>query len=532
MFIITAIASLALFLYGIDHLNSGLSKLFSEQIKKFLHLASKSVLWAILIGCVVTILIQNSNTPVVMLMGFVSSRLVDLKGAAGVILGADIGSTLTVQLLSFNIYSAGLFLIATGFLLRIFLKGQKADAVASFLTGLGFVLFSMKLMSDILGNINPEQSNFIKMIAINPYSGFILSLILTSIIQSSAATIGIAISLGNVGIINLSHAIPIILGANVGTCSTAVFTMFKADQAGKRVAIAHLLFKVIGVIIVVVFFKPFLILAELTSRDIAHQIANAHTIFNILITVVFAPFITPVVQFFEKYIKIGKDISLPDKPYYLDESAIKTPSIAFDYALKEIVRLGEYVYSMFALSYEALSKNDLWSLYELEAMNRSVERLASAIKLYIVRVSPPAGLSKQEANRQFELLTYVKNFEVISSIISQNLCSEIENKTTKGFKLSDEGWHEIREYFHEVMDFFYDIISNLKGDASKPVPALRERKKQFSQKELLLLRRHLERLHKGYSESIETSAMHIEIVSILRRIASQLAYMVEPISLS
>ena len=531
MFIITAIAALALFLYGIDLINSGLSKLFSEQIKKFLSLASKSVLGAILIGGVVTILIQNSNTPVVMLMGFATSRLIDLRGAIGVILGADIGSTLTVQLLSFNLYGFGLFLIAAGFLTGIIVKGPKARAAASFFTGLGFILFSMNMLNELMGRIDPQQSGLIKLVLHNPLIGFTVSLVLTSIIQSSAATIGIAISLANAGFINLTHAMPIILGANIGTCSTAIFAMFKSDQAGRRVAIAHLLFKVIGVVIVAVLFKPFLLLTSSTSADVAHQIANAHTLFNIFITVIFAPFASVVAGFFEKHVTTGREIEFPDKPRYLDESVLSTPSLAFEYALKEVVRLANYVYTMMGISYNALSKNDLWSSNELNAMDDAVESLASKIKLYVVRVSAPKGMTQAEASYQFELITYVKNFEVISSIISQNLSSEIEKKTISGYRLSDEGWMEVRGYFQEVMMFFKDIVSAIGSDNPDTGLALREKKKQLAQEELMLLKHHLERLNKRYTESIETSAMHIEIVSILRHISSQLAYMVKPINL-
>ncbi len=531
MFIITAIAALALFLYGIDLINSSLSKLFSEQIKKFLTLASKSVLGAILIGGVVTILIQNSNTPVVMLMGFATSRLIDLRGAIGVILGADIGSTLTVQLLSFNLYGFGLFLIAAGFLTGIIVKGPKARAVASFFTGLGFILFSMNLLNKLMGTIEPQHSGLLRLVLHDPFVGFTVSLLLTSVIQSSAATIGITISLANAGLVDLAHALPIILGANIGTCSTAVFAMFRADRAGRRVAIAHLTFKVIGVIIIALFFDPFVHLMSATSATVAHQIANAHTLFNILITIVIAPFAAVVSRVFDRYVKTGKELELPGIPRYLDDSVLSTPSLAFDYALKEIVRLAQYVYSMLTISYGALSKNDLWSSNELNAMDDAVESLASKIKLYTVRVSAPTELTQAEASYQFELITYVKNFEVISSIISQNLSSEIEKKTIGGYRLSDEGWLEIKGYFDEVMQFFRDIVAAIGSNDSGMDAALRERKKKLAQEELLLLKHHLGRLNKQYAESIETSAMHIEIVSILRHITSQLAYMVKPINL-
>ncbi len=531
MFIITSLAALALFLFGIDLINSGLSKLFSEQIKKFLSLASKSVLGAILIGGVVTVLIQNSNTPVVMLMGFATSRLIDLRGAIGVILGADIGSTLTVQILSFNLYGFGLFLIAAGFLIRMIVRGPKAGAAASFFTGLGFIFFSMNLLNNLLGTIDPQQSGLIKLVLHNPFIGFAVSLVLTSVIQSSAATIGIAISLANAGFLNLTGALPIILGANIGTCSTAVVALFRADRAGRRVAIAHVLFKVVGVIIVALLFHSFIRLTSAIPGNVAHQIANAHTLFNIMITLIIAPFAGTVARFFDRYVKTGKELELPGIPRYLDESVLSTPSLAFDYALKEIVRLAQYVASMLAISYSALSKNDLWSSNELNAMDDAVESLASKIKLYAVRVSAPTGLTQAEASSQFELITYVKNFEVISSIISQNLSSEIEKKTIGGYRLSDEGWLEIKAYFSEVMQFFKDIVAAIGNDDPGVNTALRERKKKLAQEELLLLKHHLGRLNKQNAESIETSAMHIEIVSILRHITSQLAYMVKPITL-
>lgn len=529
MFIITAVAGLALFLYGIDLINSGLSKLFSERIKRFLHLASKSVIWAIIIGVLVTILIQNSNTPVVMLMGFATSRLVDLKGAMGIILGADIGSTLTVQLISFNLYDLGLFLIAAGFLISIFIKDQRAKAASSFFTGLGFILFSMKLMAMVADTAGPYQLGIGKFILHNPYMAFFSSLLLTSVIQSSAATIGLAISFANTGILNLDHAMPIILGANIGTCSTALFAMYRADQAGRRIAVTHLLFKVIGVIIIVALYRPFILLIHYTSNDVARQIANAHTLFNIVITFIFAPFASTAARIFEKYIKTGKQIELPDKPQYLDESALSTPPIAFDYALKEIIRLADYIYKMLEISYTSLSHNDLWNINELDAMNIAVEKLASHIKLYLAHVSASKTLSEDDASQQFELITYLKNLEVISDIINQNLSSEIEKKTAGQYRLSEEGWQEIRQYFQDVMKFYQDVISAIGGEKADGED-FAERKRQLSQTELLLLKHHLERLNKGYKESIETSAIHIEIVSILRRIVSQLSYMVEPVN--
>lgn len=530
IFIITVVAALALFLYGIDLINSGLNKLFSEQIKRFLHIASKSVLWAIIIGAVVTVLIQNSNTPVVMLMGFATSRIIDIKGAIGIILGADIGSTLTVQLISFNLYNLGLFLIASGFLIGIFTQGQKAKAVSSFLTGLGFIFFSMKLLNNSLNAVHSQQGDTVKLVLHNPYISFAVSLVLTSIIQNSAATIGIAISLAHTGLITLPYALPIILGANIGTCSTALFAMFKADQAGRRVAIIHLLFKVTGVILIALFYKPFLLLASSTSSSVVHQIANAHTLFNVIITFMFAPFASAAARFFEKHIKTGKEIELPDKPKYLDESALPTPPIAFDYALKEIIRLANYVYSMLAIAYASIAHNNLWNINELDAMNLAVEKLASHIKIYLTHISAAEKLTEEDASRQFELITYIKNFEVISNIISQNLSSVVERKSTEHYRLSEEGWNEIKDYFQEVMKFFKDSIAALETDNPAMDALLRVKKKQLAQEELVLLKHHLERLKKGYAESMETSALHIEIVSIFRRISSQLAYMVKSVN--
>ncbi len=529
IFLITSIAALGIFLYGIDLINAGLSKLFSEQIKRFLSVASKSVLWAIIIGTVVTVLIQNSNTPVVMLMGFATSRLIDLKGAMGIILGADIGSTLTVQLISFNLYELGLVLIASGFLIGVFARDSKVKAVSGFLTGLGFILFSMDMLNGILAGVRSRDGGLLVLVLHDPYLSFTVSLLLTSVVQSSAATIGIAISLANAGLIGLNGAMPIILGANIGTCSTALFAMSRADQAGRRVAIIHLLFKVAGVVVVVVLFKPFIQLISFTASGVAHQIANAHTLFNVLITLIFAPFASTAARFFEAHIKTGRELSLPDRPQFLDESVVTTPPIAFHYALKEIVRLGEYVYRMFEISYTSIAHNVLWSINELDAMNGAVERLASAIKLYLVRVSASKGLTEEFAAQQFELVRYLKNFEVISDIICQNMSSEIEKKTIEQHRLSEEGWAEIRHYYQEVMTFYREVMTVIES-GSRDTTIVAAKRGELSRAELVLLKHHLERLNKGYRESLETSALHIEIVSNLRRIVSQLSSMIETMS--
>lgn len=527
MFFVTAVAGLAIFLFGIDLINAGLSKLFSERIKRFLDLSSKSIVWAVVIGGIVTVLIQNSNTPVVMLMGFATSRLVDLKGAMGIILGADIGSTLTVQLISFNLYDAGLVLIAAGFLIGVFIKDQRAKAASSFFTGLGFILFSMKLLTMVSSLASPHQLSVSRFLLHNPYVTFFSSLVLTSIIQSSAATIGLAISFANMGMLNLQSALPIILGANIGTCSTALFAMYRADVNGRRVAVIHLLFKVTGVVLVLLFYKPFLILSQMTAHSVAHQIANAHTFFNVFITLVLAPLASPLSRFLVKHIKIGREVQVPDTPLYLDESALSTPPIAFHYALKEIVRLADYIYGMLEVSYTSLSHNNLWNINELDARNIAVERLASKIKLYLAHLSGAKNLEEKDAARQFGLIRYLKNLEVISDIISENLSSEIVKKTTGQYRLSEEGWGEVRRYFRDVMQFYRDVLSAIEG-GKVDSPAFAERKRLFSQTELLLLKHHLERLNKGYRESIETSAIHIELISTLRHIVSQLSYMVEP----
>ncbi|MCL4478945.1 MAG: Na/Pi cotransporter family protein [Deltaproteobacteria bacterium] len=525
--LITSIGSLALFLYGIDLINSSLNKLFREQIKELLQRASKNILWAVIIGGVVTILIQNSNTPIVMLMGFATSRLIDLKGAIGIILGADMGTTLTVQIISFNLYGYAIWFIASGFVLGVFIKEQRVQALSRFLTGFGFIFFSMMLLTNVSKNITPGN-RIIEIFIRNPLIGFFSSLALTTVIQNSAATIGLAISMVHGGTINLSQALPIVFGANVGTCSTAVFAMFKADEQGRRVAIMHLAFKIAGVLIIVLLYKPFIDIVRLSAHSVTHQIANAHTLFNIVITLFFAPLAKPISGFFERYVKAGKKVELPSKPKYLDMSALATPDIAYDYALKEIVRLGVYVKEMLENSYKALSANNLWGINELKAQNQAVEELSYQIKLYLTHVSTSLQLSSDETSRQFELINYLKNLEVISDIIGQNLSNNIEKKTVEKHRLSEEGWQEIKNFFYGVIGFFADVLNAVEKDDKNLMKQCIEKKNQLAQTELVLLRSHLNRLNKGYEESIDTSALHIEIVSGLRRIVSQLAYMVRP----
>ena len=249
-----------------------------------------------LVGVLATFLIQSSTATTIILVSLVGANLMTLAQSIGVILGADVGTTLTVQLIAFKITSYALLFIALGFALSFIAKRPRMKYLGQIIMGFGFVFYGIHIMTATVEPLREYEAVREMLIAFgrNPFLGLVVAALFTVITNSSAATIGLVFSLALQGLVPLEAAIPLILGANVGTCSTALLATIGAPTDAKRVGVAHVLFKLLGVILIIPFIGPFAELVRLTSTDAARQIANAHTLFNVGIAVVFLPFARPL----------------------------------------------------------------------------------------------------------------------------------------------------------------------------------------------------------------------------------------------
>jgi|GEM_PF-63319 len=355
------LGGIALFMYGMQLMGDGLQKAAGAKLQKILEAMTGVLAMGILLGAVVTAVLQASGATTVMTVGLVNAGLLTLKQGFGIIMGANIGTTMTAQLIAFKLSDYITILIFIGFLMQLLARKSRTKYLGQVMLGFGILMLGMDMMGKAVMPLRNYSGfvHFIEVFSSNPLLGIGIGMIMTVLIQSSSATIGILIAMAGQGLIPLEGAIPVLLGDNIGTCITAVLASLRANLTAKRVAAAHVMFNVIGSIIFVIlmpFFIKFVLLVS-PDGDIARQIANAHSAFNILNTLLFMPFVNPFIKLVEKIVP-GKAEIISMRPVYLDKNMLNTPSIAISLAVKEVVRMGELARKDVRLGMEAIQSFD------------------------------------------------------------------------------------------------------------------------------------------------------------------------------
>jgi phosphate:Na+ symporter len=530
MILISLFGGMLLLLYGIKLLNDGLQEAAGSKIRSLLRSITSNRFTAVGGGAFITGLIQSSSATSVMLVGFVSAGLMSFRQTLAVILGADIGATLTVQLIAFHVYDYAVLLIGIGLSFFLFTKRLLYRNIGQGLLGFGFVFLSLKIMIDAM---TPLQGNdlfrqvFIALTD-SPAIGIVLSAGVTALIHSSAATIGIALALATSGMIPLHAAINIILGANIGTCATALIASLRSPAEAQRVAWAHVLFKVVGVLLFLPFLGPFEQLVTSTTPDPARQIANANTLFNVIMALVFLPFI----GLFSKLImKI-----LPEKaeekkfgPLYLDDHVLGTPSLALGQATREALRASDIVKEMLKDAVKVFQSDDPDTIASIKSKDNLIDLLDRHIRLYITRLSS-SHLTESQSRRAMAVLEISRNLESIGDIIDRNVMPLAMKRISKGITFSQEGMDEIIRFHEKVMENFDTAISAFAGHDRDLSDTVLRNKEEIGILERELVQAHLDRLRKGFRESIETSHIHLDLIGNLARINSLITHIIYPIA--
>ena len=331
LMITSLFGGLGMFLYGMEMMSDGMKVAAGNKMRSILEKLTSNRLLAVGVGAFVTMVIQSSSATTVMLVSFVNSGLLTFIQGLGVILGSNIGSTITAQIVAFKVTDYALALVAAGALMALFSKKDSTKNIGFVILGFGLLFYGMKVMSDTMKPLRSNPAfNDILISLENPFMGILAGAVFTALIQSSSATTGIVITLASGGSITLEAGIPLIFGANVGTCITALLAGLNASKEAKRVAIAHVTFNLTGVLLFCFWIPTFSEFISKTSIDIPRQIANAHTIFNILATVVFIPFTPLVGRLIIKYFpdeKKDRDITKP-AVMHLNDDVLDTPTVA------------------------------------------------------------------------------------------------------------------------------------------------------------------------------------------------------------
>ena len=511
----------ALLLYGVRLVGEGLQRAAGTRLRHVLSTLTGNRLKALAVGAGVTAVLQSSSATTVMLVGFASAGLLSFRQTIGVILGADVGTTVTVQLLAFDLLAVSPLVVFVGWVTWTIGRGT-VRYIGQAVLGFGFLFLGMKLVSDGTAPLATSGlfRDMLTALTGQPLILLLVAAVFTALVRSSAAVIGLALSLAASGLMPLSSAIPIIFGANIGTAATALFAAIGQNAEALRVAAAHAAFKVIGVILFVPFAGLFTDLVARTAPDVPRQIANAHTLFNVILAAVFLPFTNVAADLFTRLVPDRTTTSTG--AIYLNTQTIDTPAVALGQALRETLRMGDVVIQSLRDSLAVLEHNDERLLREVIARDDVIDRLEEDIKQFLIDVGQQQ-LTEEQAERETALIFVIANLEEIGDVIEKNLMELAAKKIAGHHVFSQQGWSEIRELHAKVLENIELAMSALASNDATIAEKIIRHKSVVNVLERQLRQTHIRRLHEGLRESIDTSSIHLDLLANLKRANSLVA---------
>ncbi len=524
------LGGLGLFLYGMELMSDGMKMTAGDSMRSILEKLTSNRVIAVFIGAFVTMVIQSSSATTVMLVSFVNSGLLSFTQALGVVLGSNIGSTVTAQIVAFKITDYALLLIAAGSIMSLFAKKDTVKHLGFVILGFGLLFYGMKVMSDTMKPLrsDPTFNNILTSFE-NPFLGILAGAVFTALVQSSSATTGIVITLASSGSISLEAGIPLILGANIGTCVTALLAGLNASRDAKRVAIGHVTFNVIGVLLFCFWIPTFAEFISQTSDNVPRQIANAHTIFNIVATVIFIPFTPFISKTIINYFPDKEDIRNIEKPAILnlDENVLNQPGAAINSAQAEIsgvVGLMERVVGSLVRPFIE-EKTEIEDVENAEidlktGLHQRIDKISflnENISNYLVKVSRQ-DLTEKQSHEVFSLVTAVNYLSSINNTVKLRFDNLVFKKESLNEHFSDDGQEEIIVYHGKLLKQVKRLNKFFsKYDRAKAAKIM-EKGEQYRDLEEKYRLEHFKRVSGDVSESVATHEIHIELMDMLKQI--------------
>lgn len=511
--IFSLFGGLGLFIFGLNYGSKGLIRAAGAKMRDLLFTLTKNRFLALLVGITVTVILGSSTASSILLVRFASSGLIMLAQALGVLLGVNIGTTITVQILAFKLLDYSILIVGLGFFsMHLFPKFRN---IGQAVFGLGLLFFSLRLMSIATSNLKyiPAFNAAIASLAHYPLVGIIIAAVLAFLLRSSAATIGITLILAFDALIEFPQAISLILGANLGTTFSSLVSANTVD--GRRVAVGHLLFNTVAIVIFFPFIKYIPAVLNFIGGDSARQIANFHSLFNIFSAVIFLPLVYPVAAFLRSVVKETKAGLL--SIHRLDPTFLSAPAIALGQAAREILYMADIVITMLEDSIKVFQHKDNVLRKKILETDDKVDTLEETITPYLTRISE-GELDSTLSHFHNALLSAVNEIEHIGDVISKNLMTYAKKQISSGFAFSKEGFEQIEKLHHFALSTLRIAIDALatRDQRLAREAALRKELGYKMAKELNEF--HLDRLRRGLKESLETSTIHLDLISDLERI--------------
>ena len=511
---------LALMLFGMDQMADALKAMAGERMRTVLASLTRNRLAGVFTGAFITAVIQSSSITTVLVVGFVTAGLMTTAQSVGVIMGANIGSTVTAQIIAFKVTKLALLMIAVGFAVQFTAARERMRQYGSVVMGLGMVFFGMTVMGDAMTPLRtfPPFLDAMQSMA-NPLLGIAVGAAFTALVQSSAATTGIVIVMAGQGLIVLPAGIALAFGANIGTCATALLAALGKPREAMRAAVVHVLFNVFGVLIWLPFIGGLARIVEgISPSDAPRQIANAHSIFNIANTFLFIGFAPQFARWVVWLVpERPEDEEAEVRAKYLDQELLATPSLALDRARLELLNMGDRVREMLRIALPTVLHGEREDLEALRDMDDAVDGLHGHIATYLGHISQQE-LTEGQTSELIKILGAVNELENIGDIIETNLVEQGFQRLRDGFSVS-EGTREVIEGFHRVvsraLDASLHAVTQKNADAARVVVEMKQEINRLAASAAL---HESQRLVASEPHRLPAYKMEIDLLENLKRI--------------
>ena len=516
MIILELMGGLGLFMYGMKLMGDGLENAAGESLKNILEKVTSNPIKSVIVGAIVTAIIQSSSATTVMVVGFVNAGLMNLTQAAGIIMGANIGTTITAQLVSFKLDDIAPVFVFVGALMVMFSKGKKRRELGNIVLGFGILFTGMGVMSSAMKPLasSPNFENLIVSIGNRWYIGVLVGAVVTAVLQSSSATTGILVALATAGAIDIGIALPIVFGCNIGTCVTAMLASIGANKTARKAAMLHLIFNIVGTIVFIPFLRPLGSLVVSMDSVVSRQIANAHTIFNIVNTLLLLPFSKYIIAIVNKLVP-GEDEVEKVGPKFLDNRLLETPVIAVGQVLKETIRMANKSKKNLELAMNAFNEDDENLIAKVYESEKIINTLEESITTFLVKLSK-CELSAKEAGIVASTFHIVNDVERVGDH-AKNIVDLATEKMERNIPFSNEAMNEINEIYTYTMNALSKSIESYENNNCELAREVKVEEDKVNACEKLFRDRHIERLNEGKCTAY-SGALFLDLISNFERI--------------
>ena len=506
------VGGLAIFIYGMNMMSECLQKAAGEKMKSILALLTRNPVLGVLAGAITTAVLQSSSATTVMAIGFVSAGLMSLPQAISIIFGANIGTTMTAQIIAFKITDYIYIIIFIGFIISFVAKSEKVKSIGQTIFAFGLLFLGIETMGDVMKPLasSPVFTDLIAKVSNMPVLGVAVGTLMTLVVQSSSATIAVLQNFaaqagpdGVTSILGLTGAIPILLGDNIGTTITALLASIGQNKDAKRTAVAHCIFNISGCLLFIWFIKPFAALIQYISPKgpeievISRQIANSHTVFNITMTLIWVCLINVMVKIVMTLIPDGKAVAVdPAKPLYLDEKMTNQPTAALQLVAKEILHISDIVKDAVSNTIEIVKTEDISQLEGLLEKGKNIKALMEKTTEYLALLFSSGTMTEQQAAQTASLMYILSDVDRMSALCRE-VCLSLKDKEEKKYKYSKDAMRDMRHSLQLIQEMFTKAVQMMATGNTEDAKDILQQKEKILDLGIKMRKSHVERVGEG-----------------------------------